>query len=132
MSGPNDRMRIGMSFEGSDGVQMTVTNIRRTRGAASCSVGPVAITLFQQAPTGEEARNTLQILGDVARFHDQMMMLAIIAADCGIPDPPVRDALTREVKRFQKHLAKVANVVEGGGFAAAALRGAVTGMTLFL
>jgi hypothetical protein len=59
-------------------------------------------------------------------------MLSVVGSDCTVPPASVRNRLISEVKSVQKQLIAAVTVIEGSGFRAAAVRGAVTGMTLLL
>lgn len=111
---------------------MSPQHLRRLANSSACAIGPLAITVFERSPSHDEGLEAMRVLSEVAASHEKLKLLCVIAEGCGVPDASLRDLLTREVKRVQKQIGAVANVVEGEGFAAAALRSAVTGMTLVL
>ena len=111
---------------------MNLLNLKRLESIASASLGYVAINVWDRTPQVEDAQAVADVWSSVARAHPGLIILAVIGSECSVPDNAVRDVLTREVKRIKKQLLMVANVVEGVGFGAAALRGAVTGMTVLI
>jgi hypothetical protein len=101
-------------------------------GFFAAALGPLAIAIFDRATTDEDVDALARLLGQMARAQPSIAVLSVIGSDCTVPDAKVRNRLTSEVKNVQKQLIAAATVIEGSGFRAAALRGAVTGMTLFL
>ncbi len=101
-------------------------------GFAVGALGRVVIAVFDRAPSVVQAHTMARVLAATARAHQAVNILSVVGASCRLPDAAVRDQLTRDVKTVQGHIGVVATVIEGDGFGAAALRGAVTGMTLML
>jgi hypothetical protein len=107
-------------------------NVTQSDGFAVAALGRVAIAVFDRAPSIAEAHAMAKVLSAVVRSHQAVNILSVVGGECKLPDGPVRDQLTRDVKAVQAQIGFVATVIEGDGFGAAALRGAVTGMTLVL
>jgi hypothetical protein len=104
---------------------------RKDRFCAA-ALGPLAILIFDRGTTRDDAEAVAQLLTQVARVHPKLAILSVVGSDCTVPDASVRNRLTSEVKTIQKQLLAAVTVIEGSGFRAAAVRGAVTGMTLLL
>jgi hypothetical protein len=116
----------------SEQLKECLNGARRSGGFCAAALGPLAIAIFDRATTEQDAEVVARLLAQVARTHPTLAMLSIIGSDCTVPDANVRNRLTSEVKNIQKQLIAAATVIEGSGFRAAAVRGAVTGMTLLL
>jgi hypothetical protein len=111
---------------------MKLEHVKRADGFAGGAFGPLAISVWEKTPTIAWAQLAASVLGEVARQHPEILVMAILAPGCPSPDGAVRDIISRELQRYPKQIKAVANVVEGEGFGAAALRGALTGMSLVL
>jgi len=92
----------------------------------------MVVAVFDRAPSAMEAKGMAKASSAVVKAHKKVDFLTVVGADCKLPESDIRDQLTRDVKVVQTHIGVVATVIEGAGFGAAALRGAVTGMTLML
>jgi hypothetical protein len=101
-------------------------------GFCAAALGPLAIAIFDRATTEQDATAVAHLLGKISLAHPSIAILSIVGRDCTVPDASVRNRLTSEVKNIQRQLVAAATVIEGTGFRAAAMRGAVTGMTLLL
>jgi hypothetical protein len=107
-------------------------NVTRADGFAVAALGRVVIAVFDRAPFVAQARLMAKVLGAALRAHQAVNIFSVVGAECKVPDEAVRDQLVRDVRAVQAQIGVVATVIEGGGFSAAALRGAATGMTLML
>ncbi|MBX3274639.1 MAG: hypothetical protein KF729_30515 [Sandaracinaceae bacterium] len=94
--------------------------------------GPIAVSVWQSAPRIEHAQASVALLQRLSRAHGKIGLLAILAEGCALPDEAVRATLGEGLVRVESHIAGVANVVEGQGFRAAALRGALTSLALLV
>ena len=94
--------------------------------------GPIAVSVWQSAPQIEHARSSVALLTRLSRAHGEIGLLAILAEGCALPDEAVRATLAEGLVRVEGCIAGVANVVEGQGFRAAALRGALTSLALLV
>lgn len=107
-------------------------SVTQSKGFAVGALGRVAIAVFDRAPSVAEAQALAKVLSGVARTHQAVNILSVVGGECKLPEAAVRDQLIRDVKAVQGQIGYVATAIEGDGFGAAALRGAVTGMTLML
>jgi hypothetical protein len=105
--------------EGSDGFRCT-------------ALGPLVIAVFDRASNAQAAEAMGRLLAQTARTNPTLAILTIVGPECTVPDASVRNRLTSEVKTIQKQLLAAVTVIEGSGFRTAAVRAAVTGMTLLL
>jgi len=111
---------------------MELETVWQTTGFRLGELGPVAISVWDAEPKLEHATRSVTLLRKVARSHDGIVLLAVLASDCALPNEAVRSALARGLTEIGGNVAAVANVVEGGGFRAAALRGVVTSLALVM
>jgi hypothetical protein len=116
----------------SEQLKECLTGAKRNGGFCAAALGPLAIAIFDRATTEQDAEAVARLLAQMARAHPSIAMLSVVGSDCTLPDAKVRNRLTSEVKNIQKQLIAAVTVIEGSGFRAAAMRGAVTGMTLLL
>jgi hypothetical protein len=116
----------------SEQLQECLAGAVHIRGFCAAALGPLAIAIFDRATTDEDADAVARLLELTARVQPRIAMLSVVGSDCTVPEARVRNRITSEVKSIQKQLIASATVIEGSGFRAAALRGAVTGMTLLL
>lgn len=107
-------------------------NLVNLEGIAACSVGALVVNVWDRHARVSDALAVGELFRATAKEHPWLHLLCVLGAGSTVPEPAVRDALLREVKRVQPQLGSVTNVLEGAGLGAAALRAAVTGMTLFL
>lgn len=116
----NELMRKALAdAEGSDGFRCT-------------ALGPLVIAVFDRASNPQAAEAMGRILAQTARANPTLAILTVVGPECTVPDATVRNRLTSEVKNIQKQLLAAVTVIEGSGFRTAAVRAAVTGMTLLL
>ncbi len=111
---------------------MKLGSVRRQDGFSAGVIGPIAISIWEKTPTVTNAQAAVAVLADAGRSQDEVFVLAIIGPGCPAPDGTVRDMISRELQRLGKQIRGAANVVEGEGFAAAALRGVLTGIGLLV
>jgi hypothetical protein len=111
---------------------MKLELVHRSPGFASGAYGPLAISVWDDAPSREHAMNAASLLDSVARAHKEVLLLAVVGPDCPPPESAVREILAAELRRLSKQIVASANLVEGQGFRAAALRSVLTGMALLV
>lgn len=104
----------------------------RPPGFGVAAVGRLAIVVFDRTPSAHDAQAMGALLVEVARTHPTLNILSVVGTSCGVPSAEVREQLMRDVKAVQRYIGAVATVIEGAGFRGAAVRGAVTGMTVVL
>ena len=108
---------------------MKLENVTRVRGFASGSFGPLAVSIWDAPARVDDARVAADLLSTVSRHSAPLLVLAVLGPETPPPDGPVRDMLAKRITELgDKKIACVANVVEGQGFRAAALRGVLSGM----
>lgn len=101
-------------------------------GFASGVYGPVLISVWDSAATVEQARSASSLLAALGRTEDHILMMAVLGPSCPPPDNAVRDIFAAEINRLGGRITAVANIVEGQGFRAAAMRAVLTGLTLVI
>lgn len=101
-------------------------------GFALGAYGPVALSVWDSEPTLEDARGSTRLLGELAKRHERIGLLAVLGTSCSVPDDEVRSELRRGVTAVAGSVGAVANLVEGLGFRSAALRGVLTSMVLMI
>jgi hypothetical protein len=111
---------------------MSLENVQRKGGVASASFGLIAISVWDETPTFDQARSASAVIGQLAAQHSGIALLSIVGPGCSIPDGPIRDHITEEVRRHNDHIRSVAHVIESVGFGAAAVRAVLTGMSVIL
>jgi hypothetical protein len=96
-------------------------------------VGPLAVSVWNGRATGAQVDRALALIRELVEQNPTgVMLLAVLAKGCGIPDEEARSKLTAGLTRVRTHVRAVANVVEGQGFGGAALRGALTSIGLVI
>ncbi|HEX4459222.1 MAG TPA: hypothetical protein VIA18_14690 [Polyangia bacterium] len=103
-----------------------------TDGFRCTALGSLVIAVFDRASNGQTAEAMGRVLAQTARANPTLAVLTVVGPQCGVPDSSVRNRLTNEVKSVQKQMVAAVTVIEGSGFRTAAVRAAVTGMTLLL
>lgn len=112
---------------------MKLENVTRVRGFASASFGPLAISIWDTTARVDDARIAADLLTTVSRRDSPILVLAVLGPETPPPDGPVRDMLAKRLTELgEKKISCVANVVEGQGFRAAALRGVLIGMAAII
>lgn len=101
-------------------------------GFRCTALGPLVIAVFDRTSNVQAAEALGRVLAQTARANPTLAILTVVGPDCSVPDSTVRNRLTSEVKLIQKQLVAAVTVIEGSGFRTAAVRAAVTGMTLLL
>ena len=116
----NDLMRKALAdAEGTDGFRCT-------------ALGSLVIAVFDRASNPQTADAMGRVLARAASANPTLAILTVVGPECTVPDASVRNRLTSDVKSIQKQLIAAVTVIEGSGFRTAAVRAAVTGMTLLL
>lgn len=101
-------------------------------GFKCAALGPLVIAIFDRASNSHTAEAMGRVLAQTARANPNLAILTVVGPDCSVPEATVRNRLINEVKGIQKQLFAAVTVIEGSGFRTAAVRAAVTGMTLLL
>jgi hypothetical protein len=97
------------------------------------SYGPVAIAVWEGCGTLEHAERAARMLRFVARRTDDPIFgLSVVGPNVPPPDSEVRAVMTDAVHKLRSRMGALANVVEGSGFRAAAMRGVLVGMVLLV
>src|SRR5688572_26492196 len=90
--------------------------------------GPLAVTVWEGAAAPADAQAAITLLNAVAKDDEQVLMLAILGPNAPPATADVRDAISNAIRRLGPQVKAAASVVEGEGFRAAAMRGALIGM----
>lgn len=109
---------------------MRVSSVVSAPGFNAGLVGPLHISVWDAAVTTEHARNAATLLTTLAKSEPRVLVLAVLGPNTPPPDGAVRDIFASEFARLGNRVMAVANVIEGQGFRAAAMRAVVTGLTL--
>ncbi len=107
---------------------MGIERISVEAGFGLGAVGPLAISVWDAEPRVTQAKQAVKLLERLAREHEQILLLAVIGEDCALPSEYVRKELSAGLVAIGTPIVTVANVIEGRGFRAAALRGVLTGL----
>ncbi len=111
---------------------MLLEHIQRSGGVCVGAFGSIAIAVWDETPTFEQAKLVTSILTRMSRTHEEFALVAVVGRNCSIPDGPIRELIIDEMRRCGTQIRALANVVESEGFAAAAVRAVVTGMAVIL
>lgn len=111
---------------------MKLESVISTPGFASGVYGPLLVSIWDTAATVDQARSAASMLAALGRTEDQILMMAVLGPSCPPPDNAVRDIFAAEINRLSGRIAAVANIVEGQGFRAAAMRAVLTGLALVI
>lgn len=96
-------------------------------------VEDVLVLWWRQAPTLPAVRTIGETIERVTKLRSSnTRMLVVTSAAMKAPDSEARDAMVASNRRTAAKMAAVALVIEGEGFAAAAVRAVISGMYLVL
>jgi hypothetical protein len=110
------------------GVEMVVSNPDFCGGRWQ----NLGVLVWRGATTAEGARRATKLVRETALAHTVEGVAIAILLEAGA-SPPAADAraiLAAGMRESGRHIRGVAYVVSAGGFAGAALRGAITGLSL--
>ena len=113
-------------------MRKALAEAEKSEGFRCTALGPLVIAVFDRASNGQVAEAMGRVLAQTARANPTLAILTVVGPECTVPDSSVRNRLTSDVKTIQKQLVAAVTVIEGSGFRTAAVRAAVTGMTLLL
>ena len=71
-------------------MSVTVERIERSDAFALGAIGPVAVSVWEAAPTVAHAEASVALLRRLSREHDGIALLAILGDGCALPDDRVR------------------------------------------
>lgn len=111
---------------------MEVRSVTSAPGFRAGLLGPLHISVWDTQVLPEHARSAAALLAQLGRVEDRVLVLAVLGPNAPPPDGVVRDIFASEFNRLGPRVAAVANVIEGQGFRAAALRAVVTGLALVI
>lgn len=111
---------------------MRLESVINGPGFASGIFGPLHLSVWDTAATLEQARSAAANLALLGRTEEQILLMAVLGPNCPPPDGAVRDVFAAEINRLNGRIAAIANIVEGQGFRAAAMRGVLTGLALVI
>jgi len=111
---------------------MRLESVVNGPGFASGLYGPLHLSVWDTAATVDQARKAAANLAALGRGEDRILMMAVLGPSCPPPDNAVRDIFAAELNRLSGRITAVANIIEGQGFRAAAMRAVLTGLTLVL
>jgi hypothetical protein len=111
---------------------MQFDRVQRSPGFVCGSRGPLLISVWDAAPTLEMASIAASVLQQVARTESGVVVLSVLGPNTPPPEGAVRQAFAESFDRHKSRIAAVAQVVEGEGFRAAAMRSVLVGITLLL
>lgn len=113
---------------------MDVVNLVRVDGFGCGSVGPLAISVWDEPPTERHARHAAELLSEVGARHSGVLVLAVVGESTPPPNNEVREILGVAMSRLVKagKVLAASQVVEGQGFRAAAIRGVLIGMGIVI
>lgn len=111
--------------------RVTLANVHRSDAYVGGSYGPLAIALWEDRGTFEHARHAASLLEKLTTQHDVIYAIAVLGPKVPPPESDVREAIGSVVRKLGTKIGAIANVVEGQGFRASAMRSVLTGMVLF-
>lgn len=111
---------------------MSLTSVVSGAGFAAGIVGPLHVTVWDTAVGVAHARMASDLLAKLGRNEDRVLVMAVLGPNTPPPDSVVREIFATEFGRLGPRVVAVANVIEGQGFRAAAMRAVVTGLTLVI
>lgn len=111
---------------------MRLESVIHGPGFATAVYGPLHLSVWDTATTIDQARSAASNLATLGRTEEHILMMSVLGPSCPPPDSAVREVFATELNRLTGRIAAVANIVEGQGFRAAALRGVLTGLALVI
>jgi hypothetical protein len=108
-----------------------VTDQRVGSGYATCAVGRIIVFAWTDVPTIDGAVAMTSVFDRVHGNSGQLGMLIMISHKAGRLMPaPVRDQLTKLMKRYAPDVRAVAYLFEGTGFESTIVRSVITAMNM--
>lgn len=111
---------------------MELKSVTSAPGFRAGLFGPLHISIWDTQVVPEHARSAAALLAQLGRVEDRALVLAVLGPNTPPPDGIVRDIFASEFSRLGPRVVAVANVIEGQGFRAAAMRAVVTGLALVI
>lgn len=111
---------------------MQIDHVKKLDGFGLIASGPLGVCVWDKTPALEHVQAGGQFLSRMARTHEQFLFLVVLSPGCPAPEGHLREMIGNELKRVEKHIRASSTVIEGDGFAAAALRGVIIGINLLI
>jgi len=90
--------------------------------------GNVVLAVSMASPNAQSLK---AMATAIEQLDSQVLVMVVIASAARAPDGPTRDAIRQITVRLQHRIAAFVYVVEGEGFAAAAIRSAISFISMF-
>lgn len=111
---------------------LRLSNVRQTESLKCGSYGPLFISIWSAQANEEMARQAGLAMRGIAKERGRIYVLSVLGAETPPPETHVRNMIASTFDELEPHIAAVANVIEGQGFRAAALRGVLIGMGMMM
>lgn len=112
---------------------MTKLQVTEASSEFACGTfGPLAIAVWEVATTQQTAETAARMLRMLGTSRSEIYLLAILSPETPPPTNEARDIMSAAVRDLGAKVQASANVVEGTGFRAAAMRAALLGMNMIM